>query len=38
MTTAAISALKPGRMLADGPGAGSLKIRRHKTAQGSVTE
>ncbi len=41
LTTAAISALKSGRMLADGavrPGAGSLKIRKRKTAQGSVTE
>lgn len=41
LTVAAISALKPGRMLADGairPGAGSLKIRKRATAGGTVTE
>ncbi|NMM78566.1 hypothetical protein B2J88_32690 [Rhodococcus sp. SRB_17] len=41
LTTTAISALKPGRMLADGairPGAGSLKIRKRLTAGGVVSE
>lgn len=41
LTTVAIGALKPGKLLADGavrPGAGSLKVRKRKTAQGSVTE
>lgn len=41
LTVAAISALKPGKMLADGairPGAGSLKIRKRATAGGTVTE
>jgi len=41
LTTTAISALKPGRMLADGavrPGAGSLKIRKRLTAGGVVPE
>lgn len=41
LTTTAISALKPGKMLADGairPGAGSLKIRKRITAGGTVVE
>lgn len=41
LSTAAINGLKPGKTLADGairPGAGSLKIRKRATAQGSVTE
>lgn len=41
LTTTAISALKPGKMLADGairPGAGSLKVRKRITAGGVVTE
>lgn len=41
LTTTAIGALKPGKMLADGairPGAGSLKIRKRLTAGGVVPE
>ena len=41
LTTTAIAALKPGRMLADGavrPGAGSLKVRKRSNAHGVVTE
>lgn len=41
LTTNAIAALKPGQVLSDGaipPGAGRLKIRRRKTASGSVLE
>ena len=41
LTSTAISALKPGKQLADGairPGAGSLKIRKRQTAAAVVTE
>jgi integrase len=41
LTITAISALKPGRVLADGairPGAGSLKIRKRVTSGGTVAE
>ena len=41
LTSTAISALKPGKQLADGairPGAGSLKIRKRQTAASVVTE
>lgn len=39
LTTASISALKPGKLLADGairPGAGSLKIRKRQNSSGGV--
>jgi integrase len=41
LTTAAIAAMKPGQILADGgidTGAGRLKIRKRKTQSGSVAE
>jgi integrase len=41
LTTAAINALKPGKLLADGairPGFGSLKVRKRLTAGGIVCE
>ena len=41
LTTAAIAAMKPGQVLADGgidTGAGRLKIRKRKTQSGSVAE
>ena len=39
LTTASISALKPGKLQADGairPGAGSLKIRKRQNSSGGV--